>query len=155
MLSTDDGAAHDIQRQQGGVRQLPDHQAQPQDHRLLHKPHGRRVSRNIPSYVSRKTGILGVCRNITLFPRVFTIRFRSFSPMPNALEFHSGQSYYFISTSSPLNMTARAGGYCVSNNMKVNFMTSSSHDSHDSHVLHPRLCSKWPIRMLPRGQVLG
>ena len=50
---------------------------------------------------------------------VFTIRFRSFSPMPNALEFHSGQSYYFISTSSPLNYTTRVGGYCRTNNMKV------------------------------------
>ena len=153
MFPTDDGAAHDLQRQQGGVRQLPDHQAQPQDHRLLHKPHGRRVSHNISSLCLKEDwNIGGVCCNITLLPRVFTIRFRSFSPMPNALEFHSGQSYYFISTSSPLNMTARAGGYCVSNNMKVSFMTSSSHDS---HVLHPRLCSKWPIRMLPRGQVLG
>ena len=39
--------------------------------------------------------------------------------MPNALEFHSGQSYYFISTSSPLNYTTRVGGYCRTNNMKV------------------------------------
>ena len=67
VVLTDDGAAHDIQRQQGGVRQLPDHQAQPQDHRLLHKPHGRRVSRNILSYVSRKTGILEECVVILLF----------------------------------------------------------------------------------------
>ena len=59
MLSTDDGAAHDLQRQQGGVRQLPDHQAQPQDHRLLHKPHGRRVSRNIPSLCLKEDWNIG------------------------------------------------------------------------------------------------
>lgn len=64
--------------------------------------------------------IIAYCTDPTV-GGVFTIRFRSFSPMPNALEFHSGQSYYFISTSSALNMTARAGGYCRTNNMKVVF----------------------------------
>ena len=64
--------------------------------------------------------IIAVCdqpRNLMYF----TITFRSFSPSPQQMEFKPGQSYYFISTSSALNMTARAGGYCRTNNMKVIF----------------------------------
>jgi len=69
---------------------------------------------------SKNPRIIAYCTK-PLEASVFTIRFRSFSPMPNALEFHSGQSYYFISTSSPLNYTTRVGGYCRTNNMKVVF----------------------------------
>jgi hypothetical protein len=36
--------------------------------------------------------------------RFFTISFRSFSPMPNTLEFKAGQDYYFISTSTKLDI---------------------------------------------------
>jgi len=68
--------------------------------------------------------------------RVFTIRFRSFSPMPNALEFYPGKSYYFISTSSQYDYKSRNGGYCVSNNMKVVFKVAdknsiNKNDNHD------------------------
>ena len=52
--------------------------------------------------------------------RLFTISFRSFSPMPNSVEYERGKSYYFISTSSPGDLLTKQGGYCVHNNMKVN-----------------------------------
>eukprot|EP00090_Calanus_glacialis_P039033 TRINITY_DN6798_c0_g1_i8.p1 TRINITY_DN6798_c0_g1~~TRINITY_DN6798_c0_g1_i8.p1 ORF type:complete len:268 (-),score=18.85 TRINITY_DN6798_c0_g1_i8:124-927(-) len=53
--------------------------------------------------------------------RIFTISFRSFSPMPGTLEYHPGHSYYFISTSHPDNLHSRDGGYCSQYNMKVVF----------------------------------
>ena len=53
--------------------------------------------------------------------RIFTLSFRSFSPMPNTVEFQPGQDYYFISTSRPGDVMSRTGGYCSSHNMKVIF----------------------------------
>lgn len=58
----------------------------------------------------------------------FTITFRSFSPTPRGLEFHPGQDYYFISTSSRHDLHRRAGGSCSSNNMKVIFKVAESKD---------------------------
>ncbi|XP_018909399.2 uncharacterized protein Ephrin isoform X2 [Bemisia tabaci] len=51
----------------------------------------------------------------------FTITFRSFTPQPNGLEFHPGQDYYFISTSSQDDLHRRIGGRCLTNNMRVIF----------------------------------
>lgn len=48
--------------------------------------------------------------------RIFTLSFRSFSPVPNTLEFHPGQDYFFISGSD----------YCTSHNMKVMFKVLDS-----------------------------
>ncbi len=48
-----------------------------------------------------------------------TITFRSFSPTPGGLEFHPGQDYYFISTSSPEDLHRRVGGGCSTHNMKM------------------------------------
>ena len=78
--------------------------------------------------------------------------------MPNALEFHSGQSYYFISTSSPLNYTTRVGGYCRTNNMKVDTYSYYYDVSMATNIIFsiPRLCSKWLTEtVLRRSQVLG
>jgi len=50
-----------------------------------------------------------------------TITFRSFSPSPRGLEFHPGQDYYFISTSSRTDLHRRVGGSCSTHNMKVIF----------------------------------
>ena len=47
--------------------------------------------------------------------------FRSFSPSPRGLEFHPGQDYYFISTSSRTDLHRRVGGSCSTHNMKVIF----------------------------------
>ena len=62
--------------------------------------------------------IIGFCTEPTR-ERLFTISFRSFSPMPKSIEYERGKSYYFISTSSPGNLRTRQGGYCTHNNMKV------------------------------------
>ncbi len=51
----------------------------------------------------------------------FTITFRSFTPTPGGLEFHPGQDYYFISTSSKEDLHRRVGGGCSTNNMKMIF----------------------------------
>merc|ERR1719510_2728280 len=42
--------------------------------------------------------------------KIFTLSFRSFSPMPNTLEFQPGQDYFFISTSSPEDVMSLSGG---------------------------------------------
>ena len=53
------------------------------------------------------------------FIRIFTLSFRSFSPLPNTLEFHPGQDYYFIS--QPDRGGEDDHNYCSSNNMKIMF----------------------------------
>lgn len=60
----------------------------------------------------------------------FTITFRSFSPTPGGLEFHPGQDYYFISTSSPEDLHRRVGGGCSTHNMKMIFKVSDNRDQH-------------------------
>ena len=66
----------------------------------------------------------------------FTITFRSFTPTPGGLEFHPGQDYYFISTSSPENIHRKVGGWCATHNMKVTFkvaqISSSNNNSADT-----------------------
>ncbi|XP_059490994.1 ephrin-A4 isoform X2 [Neocloeon triangulifer] len=51
----------------------------------------------------------------------FTITFRPFTPQPGGMEFHPGQDYYFISTSSKDDIYRRIGGRCSSDNMKTVF----------------------------------
>jgi len=55
----------------------------------------------------------------------FTITFRSFSPTPGGLEFHPGQDYYFISTSSSVDLHRRVGGGCSTQNMRMIFKVSN------------------------------
>ena len=58
----------------------------------------------------------------------FTITFRSFSPTPGGLEFHPGQDYYFISTSSSADLHRRVGGGCSTQNMKMIFKVSNDNE---------------------------
>ena len=58
---------------------------------------------------------------LTFLHRIFTLSFRSFSPLPNTMEFHPGQDYYFISTASPGDIHRMVGGYCTRNHMKIVF----------------------------------
>ena len=76
-----------------------------------------------------KPKIVAVCSkpNQLLY---FTITFRSFSPTPGGLEFHPGQDYYFISTSSPEDLHRRVGGGCSTHNMKMIFKVSDNRDQH-------------------------
>jgi len=55
-----------------------------------------------------------------------TITFRSFSPSPRGLEFHPGQDYYFISTSSRTDLLETQGGSCSTHNMKVIFKVAET-----------------------------
>ncbi len=59
----------------------------------------------------------------------FTITFRSFSPTPGGLEFHPGQDYYFISTSSREDLHRRVGGGCATHNMKMIFRVAENGSS--------------------------
>ena len=58
----------------------------------------------------------------------YPISFRSFSPMPNALEYKPGKDYHFISTSSKDDLHLRIGGMCLSNNMKLVFKVGKRHE---------------------------
>jgi len=68
----------------------------------------------------------------------FTITFRSFSPTPGGLEFHPGQDYYFISTSSPEDLHRRVGGGCSTHNMKMIFKVSADHKTEHQQINAPR-----------------
>eukprot|EP00095_Tigriopus_kingsejongensis_P010000 maker-scaffold368_size193847-snap-gene-0.35 protein:Tk10000 transcript:maker-scaffold368_size193847-snap-gene-0.35-mRNA-1 annotation:"PREDICTED: uncharacterized protein LOC103576205 isoform X3" len=109
--------------------------------------HGRRINIICPHY-DRSLGLgqaeqfiiyavnkeeYDTCRIMTASPRIvakcdtphtpkfFTISFRSFSPMPNAMQFFPGQDYHFISTSSKADLFLRVDGMCRSNNMRAVF----------------------------------
>ena len=68
----------------------------------------------------------------------FTITFRSFSPTPGGLEFHPGQDYYFISTSSPEDLHRRVGGGCSTHNMKMIFKVSENNKIKHHQLNAPR-----------------
>ena len=68
----------------------------------------------------------------------FTITFRSFSPTPGGLEFHPGQDYYFISTSSPEDLHRRVGGGCSTHNMKMIFKVSDDNKLKHQQLNAPR-----------------
>ena len=69
----------------------------------------------------------------------FTITFRSFTPTPGGLEFIPGHSYYFISTSSKMDLHRRVGGACSSKNMRLVFKVApdseSAKDSRENIIL--------------------
>lgn len=68
----------------------------------------------------------------------FTITFRSFSPTPGGLEFHPGQDYYFISTSSNEDLHRRVGGGCSTHNMKMIFKVSDNAKIQHQPINEPR-----------------
>ena len=55
----------------------------------------------------------------------YTLNFRSYLPIPNGLEFHSNQTYYFLSTSS--------------SHRQCNKLKIVVHDYSKYHKLHLRL----------------
>jgi len=77
------------------------------------------------SVLSKNPKIVAVCDKPTHF-LYFTITFRYFSPSPRQLEFKPGENYFFISTSAPNNLQAKDGGFCVSNNMRMQFRIAES-----------------------------
>ena len=69
---------------------------------------------------SPRPKIVAICNRPRTF-MYFTVTFRSFTPTPGGLEFRPGQDYYFVSTSSRLDIHRRVGGYCASHNMRMVF----------------------------------
>ncbi len=74
--------------------------------------------------------VIAVCNRPYDF-MYFTITFRSFTPTPGGLEFHPGQDYYFMSTSSANDLHRRVGGGCSTNNMKLIFKVANGDKSGD------------------------
>ena len=69
---------------------------------------------------SPRPRIVAICNRPRTF-MYFTLTFRSFTPTPGGLEFRPGQDYYFVSTSSRLDIHRRVGGYCATHNMRMVF----------------------------------
>ena len=69
---------------------------------------------------SARPRIVAICNRPRTF-MYFTLTFRSFTPTPGGLEFRPGQDYYFVSTSSKLDIHRRVGGYCATHNMRMVF----------------------------------
>ncbi|OQV25085.1 putative Ephrin-B2a [Hypsibius exemplaris] len=63
-----------------------------------------------------------------------TITFRPFSPQPNGPEFHAGQDYYFITTSTgtEAGLDNKFGGRCLSHNMKLLFKVAGQEATPDN-----------------------
>ncbi|VDK51627.1 unnamed protein product [Anisakis simplex] len=74
----------------------------------------------------RNERLIGVCQNAESQSSI-SIVFRDFSPLPGALEFKPGRSYYIITTSdgSEEGIDKRSGGLCASRHMKVKFEVHS------------------------------
>ena len=102
-------------------------------------------------------------------PMKVTISFRSFNPMPFALDYIPGKDYYFISTSSKDDLHLRMHGMCYTNNMKLVFKVadlqqrkkSLSDSSENSKVSIPSQTldnvgglSKGDGALLPDGDLL-
>lgn len=68
----------------------------------------------------KQHNIVAVC-NTPYKLTFFTLTFRAFSPVPGAFEFHPGEDYYFISTSSKRNLYKHSGGRCATHNMRLVF----------------------------------
>ena len=80
-----------------------------------------------------KPKIVAIC-NQPHRPMYFTITFRSFTPTPGGLEFHPGQDYYFISTSTSEDLHRRVGGGCATHNMKMIFKVADNRVNNEHHV---------------------
>lgn len=74
----------------------------------------------------RDERLIGVCQSPDKQSSI-SIVFRDFSPLPGALEFQAGQSYYIISTSdgTQSGIDRKIGGLCESKHMKVKFEVHS------------------------------
>jgi len=92
---------------------------------------------------SRKPRIIAVCDQPNNF-MYFTITFRSFSPSPQQMEFKPGESYFFMSTATEWNIHHKAGGYCVSDNMRMVFRVAESKlETSPSHLLQSKPTVFW------------
>ena len=82
---------------------------------------------------SPRPRIVAICNRPRTF-MYFTLTFRSFTPTPGGLEFRPGQDYYFVSTSSRLDIHRRVGGYCSSHNMRMIFRVAEREEEEEKVV---------------------
>ena len=82
---------------------------------------------------SPRPRIVAICNRPRTF-MYFTLTFRSFTPTPGGLEFRPGQDYYFVSTSSKLDIHRRVGGYCRTHNMRMVFRVADRKDDEEEEV---------------------
>jgi len=80
---------------------------------------------------SPRPRIVAICNRPRTF-MYFTLTFRSFTPTPGGLEFRPGQDYYFVSTSSKLDIHRRVGGYCRTHNMRMVFRVAHREDQEEA-----------------------
>jgi len=80
--------------------------------------------------------IVAICNRPRTF-MYFTLTFRSFTPTPGGLEFRPGQDYYFVSTSSRLDIHRRVGGYCATHNMRMVFRVAEREEEVEKAVGRP------------------
>merc|ERR1711994_1118669 len=81
---------------------------------------------------SARPRIVAICNRPRTF-MYFTLTFRSFAPTPGGLEFRPGQDYYFVSTSSKLDIHRRVGGYCATHNMRMVFRVAEREEGEEGN----------------------
>ncbi|KAI6206798.1 hypothetical protein M3Y94_00954800 [Aphelenchoides besseyi] len=76
--------------------------------------------------------LLGICATPDRQSSISVV-FRDFSPLPSAIEFHPGQSYFVIATSngSESGMNNTQSGLCLQRNMRLKFDVQRAGDSDD------------------------
>merc|ERR1712241_731649 len=74
----------------------------------------------------------------------FPLTFRSFTPTPGGLEFRPGQDYYFVSTSSKLDIHRRVGGYCATHNMRIVFRVAEREEEEEGNTTVERAPAPTP-----------
>ncbi|EJD76147.1 hypothetical protein LOAG_16848 [Loa loa] len=82
--------------------------------------------------------LIGVCQTPKQQSSI-SIVFRDFSPLPGALEFKPGYSYYFITTSdgTEKGIDRRSGGLCASEHMKIKFEIQSDRGDNLNDYFEP------------------
>ena len=86
---------------------------------------------------SARPRIVAICNRPRTF-MYFTLTFRSFTPTPGGLEFRPGQDYYFVSTSSKLDIHRRVGGYCATHNMRMVFRVAEREEEEEGNTTEER-----------------
>lgn len=86
----------------------------------------------------RNERLIGVCQNADKQSSI-SIVFRDFSPLPGALEFKPGHSYYIITTSDGTRsgIDKRSGGLCETKHMKIKFEVHSERGEPPDDYVEP------------------
>merc|ERR550534_1404077 len=102
---------------------------------------------------SARPRIVAICNRPRTF-MYFTLTFRSFTPTPGGLEFRPGQDYYFVSTSSKLDIHRRVGGYCATHNMRMVFRVAERAEEEGGTAPTPKnFWTKWWNLKAPKKDI--